>query len=173
MQMRTMCLIVVLSVFLALAGCGVDNAEGEYQWKTYESQDALLALYSENEAQFMKLVDVIRNEEQFFEKGRRTEDEFADAFLCTPYDAAMELFSESDQEFLNQFFELKPYMISYDNSKRFVKVTFIGKGEMEAGTFLCWTADDGQAETEYYDYLAYLEQIYSVETLSDCWCFYW
>lgn len=170
MRKILICLIVGLS--LLLAGC---RPEESYEFALY-SKEEVLRLYDENAKLFQDLVRVIEND-RFFEKGRRSDDPFADAFLCTPYDEQIELFSGDEQQIILDFFTLKPYMINYDFTRKYITITFVCSSDLDVPTlgftFLYWL-DQGDV-TGCRDHIDYLSGTYQFEDhpMEDGWYFYY
>lgn len=160
-------LLMMLTV--SLGGC---NKRPTYYRASY-TEEEMRTLFQENRQLFDKLVEVIVSEEDFFEKGRR--DEYADAFVTSPYDEEMDLLSENGRKTVLDFFELKPYMISYDSNKRFIEVTFVLQGDKEAALFFYWLDAAAPGEhgggSKLEEYIFYMEQDYYVDDLGEGWFF--
>lgn len=163
---KLVCIVITFALFLTTAGCGSSESSS---WVAYTKSD-VLAFYNENKDLFDELVQIIINDDDFFEKGRNLLDD-GDATICSREDENLSLFSEPDRQVILNFLEFKPYMITYDSSQDFVKITFIGLDEYEGFSFLFWIGSSGQRN--YKGFLYYLEQFYSVEPLSDGWIFYY
>lgn len=159
-----------LVFLLLLSGC---NEKPEYHWETY-TEDEMRTLFQENRELFDKLVEVIVSEQDFFEKGRR--DEYADAFVTSPYDEEMDLLSENGRKTVLEIFGLKPYMISYDSNQRFIKISFIFEGKKSGAVFLYWLEPTLPGEhgggSKLEEYIYYLEQDCYVDDLGGSWFFY-
>ncbi len=161
--------LLLLLALILLSAC---SKKPEYHWERY-SESEMRSMFEENEELFNQLVEVLVSETDFFEKGRR--DEYEDATLDSPYDDSMELFSESGRQTVREFFELKPYMISYDDSKNYIRITFIAQEEWEGAEFLYWINPliSGQhGESALEEHIEYLEQDYYVEHITGNWYFY-
>ncbi len=163
-------LLFFLVLALLLSAC---SKKPEYHWERY-SESEMRSLFEENEELFNQLVEVLVSETDFFDKGRR--DEYEDATLDSPYDDSMELFSESGRQTVLEFFELKPYMIAYDDNQRFIDITFIANEEWESGSFFFWlkpyAPGEHGGESKLEEYIFYLEQDFYVEHITGNWYFY-
>ena len=130
---------VICVVMLAVLLSGCIMRDDGYDCKQY-TEEEVLAVYDENAALFTQVAQILINDDDFFYEGRRYKDEYHDAFIDSPYDENMELFSQGDREVLQNFFELGPYCIYYDHHERFIEVDFIGP----------WTEEDSTALQFYY-----------------------
>ncbi len=144
--------------------------QNEYRPNLY-SQNEVIALYKENKEAFNIVVDVVSNTPAFYENGRI--NEYENPSLTSPYDKHLKWFNDTDRVLIVDFFKLKPYMISYDRYRRFVKITFIGSDEHEGYTLLFWLKDDTSEECEREDYKNYLLQDYDVTDIDEkCFIYY-
>ncbi len=162
--------LLLLLALILLSAC---SKKPEYHWERY-SESEMRSLFEENEELFNQLVEVLVSETDFFDKGRR--DEYEDATLDSLYDDSMELFSESGRQTVREFFELKPYMIAYDDDQRFIKITFIAQEEWECGGFLCWlkphVPESIGIESELEEFIFSYEQNHYVEHITGNWYFF-
>ena len=137
------------------------------------TEEEIRTLFQENRELFDRLVEVIVNEPDFFEKGRRYESD--DAFLTSPYDDKMDLFSDTGRETVLEFFELKPYMISYDVTKECIEITFILQGDQDGVTFFYWldseTSGGNGGRGDLKDHILKMESFYDVEDMGENWFF--
>ncbi len=162
-------LILLAIIFLLLSAC---SKKPEYHRASY-TEEEMRAMFQDNKELFDKLVEVIISEQDFFEKGRR--DEYEDAILMSPYDEELDLFSESGRQTVLDFFELKPYMISYDSNKRFIEITFVIQGDKESAVFLYWlhpmAPGEHGGESKLEEYIFYIGQNHYVDSLEGNWFF--
>lgn len=164
---KPLILLYAFCIILTLVAC---NHQKEYQPLAYAKEDVQY-LYYENLELFETLVEVITSNEMFYEKGRI--NEYTDADIVSPYDDALSFFKDTDRKTIDEFFDLKPYMILYDYARRFVKITFLASDTNESYTFLFWTSNVENSESEFDDYKTFLTQHYVLESLdSRCIMYY-
>lgn len=167
---QAVALIVVISLLLTgtilpVAATSISDTVGS------SSKEEVQCLYYENLELFETLVEVITSNEMFYEKGRI--NEYTDADIVSPYDDALSFFEDTDRKTIDEFFDLKPYMILYDYARRFVKITFLASDTNESYTFLFWTSNVENSEGEFDDYKTFLTQHYVLESLdSRCIMYY-
>ncbi|MBE5964368.1 MAG: hypothetical protein E7252_05455 [Lachnospira sp.] len=154
-------IIIVLSFLIAVVIWFAykihQNKQKSYTPDIY-TREEVLQLYEDNKEQFKEVVDILANSEEFHEKGRVYEGDYP--FLSNPYDK-MQYFTEEDRIKLKEFFEHKPYMLTYRGQS--VKITFINDKRSMAYTFLFWFGDDERFE----EHLSYLRQNNYVEIIED------
>ena len=144
---------------LFLVGCSNKHT---YTPELYTKTDVISMCENENEL-FNNLVSIIVHNDEFYEKRK---DEYDDAFFCSPHDEELKWFDEEDSKTIAEFFEFKPYMISYDLGRRFVEVTFLSSEEAESYTLLFWIKNSNNDEIfKFQEYSNYLSYTYVVETL--------
>lgn len=164
---KPLILLYAFCIILTLVAC---NRQEEYQPSAYAKEE-VQCLYYENLELFETLVEVITSNEMFYEKGRI--NEYTDADIVSPYDDALSFFEDTDRKTIDEFFDLKPYMILYDYARRFVKITFLASDTNESYTFLFWTSNVENSEGEFDDYKTFLTQHYVLESLdSRCIMYY-
>lgn len=154
--------LLFLILVLLLSGC--KEQQPSYRWERY-SKDELLIIFKENKPLFEQLVDTLVNE-NFLEKARP--DSYSDAFLSSPYGNQMRYLSESGQGIVEDVFDLKPYMISYDCTSQYIYITFIGSDDV-GYSFLRWL----DAPQDFQQHMKHLGQWYTVEELGGNWCIYY
>lgn len=100
------------------------SKKDDYKFITYTEND-IKALYDNNMELFNNLGNAIKENEQFWEKGRR-DNESVHAWIMSPNDEKkMNLFTPYDQNIISEFFDkTKPYMVSLDD-KQYITITFI------------------------------------------------
>ena len=161
--------LIMIAMILSLSAC---QDKPEYDVGNY-TEDDIRMLFRDNRELFDRLVEVIVNEPDFFEKGRRYESD--DAFLSSPYDKKLDLFSENGRETVLEFFELKPYMIIFDVSKEHIEIGFIIEKDKDAAVFSYWLGSEAAVENgrngDLKDYILQLESIWDVENLGENWFF--
>lgn len=152
-------LIVTISV--SMIGC---SGKDDYMFGLYE-EDEVRELFRDNTELFCELADVVVNEPRFREEGRR--DEYYDAYLFTPNDKNLELFSEQDRGVILKFFEFKPYLISSEVSGRWLEITFINAAQDGGYVFRYWIGSE--TEDKLRSQIDLLESMYDVYDLSGNW----
>lgn len=175
MKKHRICMATILTILFVLTSCKpgaeVRSEQEEFQRNRYTKVE-MLDMYDTNIDLFEDVVSILVNDDDFFEKASKKDGD-GDAAIFTPDDEEMMLLSQQDQERLLELFELTPYYINYDNSRWFVKITFIGSGELEGGTFLRWIDETDTWHIRFKQYITSLKQMYHVEKLSADWCFYY
>ena len=165
---KLLILLCAFCIILTLATC---NHQEKYRPLKYTKEE-IKRLYYENIELFETLVEVIISNDMFYEKGRI--NEYADADIVSPYDDALTFFEDTDRKTIDEFFDLKPYMILYDYARRFVAITFIASDiNDESYTFLFWTSNVENGEEKFDDYKFYLTQHNILENIdSQCIMYY-
>lgn len=164
---KPLILLYAFCVILTLVAC---NREEEYRPLAYAKEE-VQCIYYENLELFETLVEVITSNDMFYEKGRI--NEYTDADIVSPYDDALSFFKDTDRKTIDEFFDLKPYMILYDYARRFVEITFLASDTNESYTFLFWTSNVENSEAKFDDYKMFLTQKYVLESLgSRCVMYY-
>lgn len=141
-------LLSVISIVTIFGGC---KEQPSYMYHKY-SEEQIIHLVSQNEKLFNEMVRVLIEDDDFFEEGRRTDA--GDAFINSDYDENIELLDNYGQQVVCDFFELKPYLINFDNSGDFIEITFIGDCEtIESFVFVYWIdQEDVQGAQKYLSY---------------------
>ena len=98
--------------------------------------------------------------------------EFEDPNIMRPDDSTLSFFCDEDKETILDFFEFKPYMVSFDYAGRFVKFTFINEDQTDCYVLLYWVKDLNNTAEKLNEYERYLQQNYIVEDVKDRWVFY-
>ena len=165
-KLKLVCLILL--GILALCSC---KNSPRYEFRNYEKAE-LVALINENEDLFNEVVRVVVEDDDFYEKGSR--GRLDDSFIGSPYDEEVGLFNQFGQQVIHDFFQFRPYMISYDLDKRFIKITFIGDIDtVESYVFMYWI--DAEDVDGLENQLIYLRQRYTICTdgIPEGWYFYY
>jgi hypothetical protein len=159
---------MLIAMCFVFGGCKAagETAGVDQQRKTYTKEE-IVSLFTDNRDSFNTVFEIIINDEDFFEKGRNLLDD-GDACILSTKDPNLELFSDANQEEIVSFWEqYEPYMITYDTSQEYIKITFIGSGEHEGFTLQHWINQDDQTGLD--EYLSRLRQWYVVEAMPDGW----
>jgi hypothetical protein len=115
-----LCVVLIIQTFTS---CGVKNLEKSYQTIKYTRKE-LHEIYYKNSEQFNKLVDVIKNNDDFYEKGKVWEDD-TKVMFTSPYDDQVLLFNDADREVIYEFFDTyRPYSVCADCLRNWIKITF-------------------------------------------------
>ena len=162
--------IISLLIIICITFTGCVREKNKYLFDTY-TKDEVISLFNENKEKFDEIVKIVSDNNDFYEKDRQME--YEDADITSPYDEALKWFSASDKDVIVDFFELKPYMISYDYNCRFVKFTFIGSDDKIAYCFLFWFVDGDEDAYEFEDHKDYLRQNYVVKNVAYNWILYY
>ena len=167
---KKLCFSFLLILFgMSLWACSdrLSYDHGDY------TEDDVRMLFRDNRELFARLVEVIVNEPDFFEKGRRYESD--DAFLSSPYDKKLDLFSENGRETVLEFFELKPYMIIFDASKECIEIEFVIEKNTDVVVFSYWLGSGAAVENggnrDLKGYILKMESIWDIEDLGENWFF--
>ena len=160
-HLKILILLYDFCFIITLIAC---NRQEEYQPSAYTKEE-VKCLYYENRELFETLVEAIISNEMFYEKGRI--NEYTDADIVSPYDDALSFFKDTDRKTIDEFFNLKPYMILYDYARRFVEITFLASDTNESYTFLFWTSNGENSADKFNDYKTFLTQHYALENLDN------
>ncbi len=160
-RIKSLIFLCALSIILTFSAC---KKHETYSPSPY-TKDEVQALYRENSGLFENVVEIISSNGDFFEKGRI--NEYTDADIVSPYDDAMQFFDDTERKIINEFFDLKPYMLYYDYARRFVTITFIASDNVESYSFLFWTKSDEGGVAKLDNYKAYLSQNYIIESITE------
>lgn len=166
-KLRIVC--IILTIALTMASC---SEEPTYDFQKY-STDEVIAMINDNEELFNELVRVLVEDDDFYVKGRRRE--LDDAFLGSPYDEQIELLDTHGQQVIHEFFQLKPYMISYEYSQRYIDITFIGDVQnIECYVFLYWIdKQDTQGLQEFLHTRRQRDYTIITSDLPEGWCMFY
>lgn len=166
-NMKIKIIISLLTLFLLFTRImHSNNSQIEYRPEYYTKQD-VVSIFKENEKLFYSVVKVLRENEDFYNKGRL--NEYEDAQISSFNDKKIQFFNNKDKLQLEKIFKFKPYMLSYDYARRFIKITFFGRDESSLYVFIFWQMENNEDKEKFDEYVSYIKQKYIVESVSeDC-----
>ena len=114
---------------------------------------------------FSEVVSVVSSNQRFYDEGRVSQ--YTDADIVSPTDKALVYFDEQQQTVIQEFFQLRPYMILFDYSKRFVAISFLSTEEDNGYTIVFWIQSGTNSANDFSDYAYRLSQNFTVEKISN------